>query len=218
MARAFQHALRTFVAPSLPNSPIEYNQRQFDKFNNVLRLYFNQIDATVGSLIGGTGGSYLSYPYAAVQRTTDKTFTVNTATQITFNQNDYLNGCTNDGTDGIHVEYAGIYNYQYSVQWANTDTQIHTAYIWLRKNGVDVPGTASKFDITARHGGVDGYVISACYFYIDLAPGDRAELWAAVDNVGVYAEAYAAQTSPFAMPAIPSVVATLSYVSTPPAL
>jgi len=218
MARAFQHALRTFVAPSLPNSPLQYDHRPFDKFNNVLRLYFNQIDATVGSLIGGTGGSYLSFPYAAVQRTTDKTFTANTATQITFNQNDYLNGCTNDGTDGIHVEYSGIYNYQYSVQWANTDTQIHTAYIWLRKNGVDVPGTASKFDITSSHGGVDGYVISACNFYIDLAPDDTVELWAAVDNVGVYAEAYAAQTSPFAMPAIPSVVATLTYVSTPPAL
>lgn len=218
MARAFQHSLRTFVAPSLPNSPLQYDHRPFDKFNNVLRLYFNQIDATVGSLIGGTGGSYLSFPYAAVQRTTDKTFTANTATQITFNQNDYLNGCTNDGTDGIHVEYSGIYNYQYSVQWANTDTQIHTAYIWLRKNGVDVPGTASKFDITSSHGGVDGYVISACNFYIDLAPGDSVELWAAVSNVGVYAEAYAAQTSPFAMPAIPSVVATLTYVSTPPAV
>ena len=212
----FQHALRPFVAPALPNATLTYEQVAAQRNNSVLRLYFNQIDTVVGSLIGPTGGSYLSYPYASIQRTTDKTFTANTATQITFDQNDYLNGCTNDGTDGIHVEYPGIYNYQYSVQWANTDTQIHTAYIWLRKNGVDVPGTASKFDITSSHGGVDGYVIAACNFYIDLAPSDTVELWAAVNNVGVYAEAYAAQTSPFAMPAIPSVVATLTYVSTPP--
>lgn len=213
----FQHALRPFVAPALPNSTPEYSEISAQRQNSVLRLYFNQIDATVGAMIGGTGGSYLSFPYAAVQRTTDKTFTANTATQITFNQNDYLNGCTNDGTDGIHVEYYGIYNYQFSIQWANTDTQIHAAYVWLRKNGVDVPGTASKFDVPAKHGSSDGYLIAACNFYIDLEPGDTVELWAAVTNAAVYAEAYAAQTSPFACPAIPSVVATLTYVSTQPA-
>lgn len=212
----FQHALRPFTAPALPNSPEQYDRSMLDRFNNVLRLYFNQVDATVGALVGGTGGSYLSYPYAAVQRTTDRTFTANTATQITFDQNDYLNGCANDGTDGIEVSYYGIYNYQYSVQWANTDSQAHAAWIWLRKNGVDVPGTASKFDVPSSHGSSDGYLIAACNFYIDLAPTDTVELWAAVNSANVYAEAYAAQTSPFAMPAIPSVVATLTYVSTPP--
>ena len=214
----FQHALRPFVAPALPNAGAEYDQTSTQKTNSVLRLYFNQVDALVSSLVGPTGGSYLSYPYAAVQRTTDKTFTANTATQVTFDQNDYLNGCTNDGTDGIHVKYYGIYNYQYSVQWANTDTQIHAAYVWLRKNGVDVPGTGSRFDVPAKHGTSDGYLRAACNFYIDLAPDDTVELWAAVTNSAVYAEAYAAQTSPFACPAIPSVVATLTYVSTQPAV
>ncbi len=213
----FKHALRPFVAPALPNTPLVYDQVAAQRQNSALRLYFNQIDAAVGALIGGTGGSYLSYPYAAIQRTTDLVFTANTATQITFDQNDYLNGCANDGTDGIQVDYYGIYNYQFSVQWANTDTQIHTAYVWLRKNGVDVPGTGSKFDVVSSHGGVDGYLIAACNFYIDLEPGDTVELWAAVTNAALYSEAYAAQTTPFAHPSIPSVVATLSYVSTQPA-
>lgn len=213
----FKHALRPFVAPALPNTPPVYDQISAQRQNSVMRLYFNQIDAVVGALVGGTGGSYLSYPYAAIQRTTDLVFTANTATQITFNQNDYLNGCNNDGTDGIQVDYYGIYNYQFSVQFANQDTQIHTAYVWLRKNGVDVPGTGSKFDVVSSHGGVDGYLIATCNFYVDLEPGDTVELWAAVTNVALYAEAYAAQTSPFVMPAIPSVVATLTYVSTQPA-
>lgn len=214
----FQHALRPFTAPALPNSPEQYDRSMLDRFNNVLRLYFNQIDATVGALVGGTGGSYLSYPYAAVQRTTDRTFTANTATQITFDQNDYLNGCVNDGTDGIAVEYPGIYNYQFSVQLENTDTQIHSAWIWLRVNGVDVTGTGSKFDVISSHGGTPGYVIAACNFYVQLEPDDTVEMWAAVNDVAVTFDASPAQTSPFAMPAIPSVVATLTYVSTPPAL
>ena len=33
-----------FRAPVLPRPPINYSQEEFDKFNNTLRLYFNQLD------------------------------------------------------------------------------------------------------------------------------------------------------------------------------
>ena len=205
--------LNQVAPPALPGFPTVYDRLALEQFSNVLRLYFNRLNANVSSLTGESGGRYIQFPYAAVQRTTDKTFVANTPTQITFDQNDFLNGCTNDGTDGIRVRFSGIYNYQFSVQFANTDTQIHTAYIWLRVNGVDVAGTGSKFDVPNSHGGSDGYLIAACNFYVQLAAGDTVEMWAAVDDVAVYSEAYAAQTSPFPMPSIPSVVATLSFVS-----
>lgn len=201
------------VPPSLPLGPEQYERRFIDQHSNVLRLYFNQLSNTTGSLLGNKGGRFLSYPYAAVQRTTDKSFTINTPTQITFDQNDFLNGCTNDGTDGIHVEHEGIYNYQFSTQFRNTSTQIHSAWIWLRVNGVDLNGTGSKFDVTSSHGGIDGFVIGAANFYVQLQSGDYVEMWAAVDNTAVTFDATGASSSPFAMPAIPSVVATLSFVS-----
>lgn len=207
------HLLNQVAPPALPLAREQYDRPYQDQLNNVLRLYFRQLNTTVNSLVGDTGGRFLQTPYAAIQRTTDKTFTANTATQITFDQNDYLNGCTNDGTDGITVNYNGLYNYQFSVQLKNTDTQIHSAWIWLRVNNVDVPGTGSKFDVIAKHGGIDGFVIAACNFYVDVVAGDTVEMWAAVDNTGVSFDATGAQTSPFAMPAIPSVVATLSFVS-----
>jgi hypothetical protein len=115
--------------------------------------------------------------------------------------------------DGIQVDYPGIYNYQFSVQLRNADTQIHSAWIWLRKNGVDEPGTGSKFDVISRHGGIDGFVIAACNFFVQLEAGDTIEMWAAVNNIQVSFDAATAQTTPFAMPSIPSVVATLSFVS-----
>lgn len=34
----------TFKAPALPIPPAEYNQAYFVNMNNVLRLYFNQVD------------------------------------------------------------------------------------------------------------------------------------------------------------------------------
>ena len=205
--------LQQVAPPALPGYPNGYDRLAFEQFSNVLRLYFNRLNTNVNNLTGDTGGRYLQFPYAAVQRTTDKTLVANTATQITFNVNDFLNGCANDGTDGIRVTYSGIYNYQFSVQFANTSTSIHEAWIWLRVNGVDVPGTGSRFSVPNRHGGIDGYLIAAANFYVELQAGDTVEMWSAVDNVAVYMEAYAAQTSPFAMPSIPSVVATLTFVS-----
>lgn len=208
--------LSKVVPPNLPVAQDDYTRLYQEQLNNALRLYFTLLNGDVNNLIGTIGGRYLQFPYAAIQRTTDKTFTINTPTQITFDQNDYLSGCANSGLDGISVEFEGIYNYQFSVQLKNTDTQIHSAWIWLRKNGVDLAGTGSKFDVTSSHGGTPGFVIAACNFYVELAAGDTIEMWAAVDDVAVTFDATGASTSPFAMPAIPSVVATLSFVSTPP--
>jgi hypothetical protein len=152
--------------------------------------------------------------YGAFQNNNSVTLaTANTPTLIPINYTDYARGMSYASGDGIYVSVAGLYNYQFSIQFANTDTQIHSAVVWLRKNGVDVPGTASKFDIIARHGGSDGYVIGACNFYVDLEVGSHVELWWACDSTSVYLEAYPVQTSPYPRPSIPSVVATLTYVS-----
>lgn len=219
------------IAPRLPAAPVEYDPRFIEQYSNVLRLYFNGIDTTFGGLLGSPsnnsgllpGGSYLNFPYAAIQRTTDKTFTANTATEITFDQNDYLNSCENDGTNGILVQRAGIYNYQFSVQYSNTDSQTHTAWVWLRVNNTDVPGTGSQFSVPSKHGSTNGHLIAAANFYVELQAGDYVKMFAAVDvayvptvTQGIFMESYPAQTTPFAMPAIPSVVATLSFVSSVP--
>ena len=208
--------LQTTTAPRLPDAPRTYDPRASDYLNNVLRLYFNQVDADFGSLLSDAGGRFLAFPYAAIQRTTNKTFTANTATEVTFNQNDFLNGCANDGTDGITVTYTGIYNYQFSVQWANTDSQAHDAWVWLRTNSTDVAGTSSQFTVPSKHGTVDGHLIAAANFYVSLQAGDKIKMMAAVNDVAVYMEAAAAQSSPWVMPAVPSIVATLTFVSSPP--
>ncbi len=206
-------AIQQIQPPALPLATEDYLRTYQDQLNNVLRLYFNRMSNGFNAVIGTRGGQYLDFPYGAIQRSTDKSFTANTATQITFDQNDFLNGMQNDGTDGITVEQSGIYNYQFSVQLKNTDTQIHSAWIWLRVNNVDVDGTGSKFDVISSHGGTPGFIIAACNFYVEAEAGDTVEMWAAVSNTAVTFDATAAQTSPFPMPAIPSVVATLSFVS-----
>ena len=40
-------------APSLPLAPIKYNLGYQNQFNNVLRIYYNQIDSNTQQLIEG---------------------------------------------------------------------------------------------------------------------------------------------------------------------
>ena len=57
--------LRPPKAPNLLIAPTEYSQRYLDQLNNALRLYFNQIDNGMASLLSNTGGSYLKFPNGA---------------------------------------------------------------------------------------------------------------------------------------------------------
>jgi hypothetical protein len=42
--------LRNIVAPNLPLATKNYDRRYIDQLNNILRLYFNQIDNLFGQL------------------------------------------------------------------------------------------------------------------------------------------------------------------------
>jgi hypothetical protein len=42
--------LNKVAAPNLPLSPVDYDRQYFDQLLNVLRLYFNRMDALTGQL------------------------------------------------------------------------------------------------------------------------------------------------------------------------
>src|SRR5512137_71459 len=117
--------------PRLPSAPVQYEQRFHDQHSDVLRLYFNQLNNSVSTLLGPLGGRFLNNPYGSFQRNASLTFAAaNTAYIIPMDTTDVANGTYFQPGDGIHVEQGGIYNYQFSVQFANTDSQAHAAFIW----------------------------------------------------------------------------------------
>lgn len=152
-------------------------------------------------------------PYASYQNTVDQTFAAaNTAYTVALNTTDIADG-SYLSANKIYVRNAGTYNLQFSLQLANTTTQIDATEVWLKVNGVDVAGTASKFDVPAKHGSSDGYLIAVANFFVTCNAGDYIELGIAIAATGTYIEAYAAQTTPFARPSIPSSVVTLTLAS-----
>ena len=64
-------------APNLPIGPVDYEQRYQDQLNNVLRLYFNQLDNVMQSLLNtNTGGRFIQFPYGAFHQDGTTTLSV----------------------------------------------------------------------------------------------------------------------------------------------
>jgi len=134
------------------------------------------------------------------------TYTVNTSQEVTSTT------ITGDLPSKITVDYAGLYNLQFSFQFVNTDTQIHDTDVWFRKNGTNIANSNSRFSVPNSHGGIDGHLIAALNFFLDMDPGDFVEIMWHTDDVQVLIEQLPTAASP-TRPATPSAIVTMSYVS-----
>lgn len=211
--------MRNITIPAAPNLPLpgkEFSTQYHDQLNNVLRLYFNRLSTPLQGLFGAQGGRLLFTPHGAFARNTSLTTTVNTPTRIDLPDTAYMEGVVTVPGLGVQTMRSGIYNYQYSIQFKNTDTGDHTAYIWLRKNGADFAASTSAFTVPGKHGALDGYTIGAANFYVELLEGEYVDLWWATDSATVSLDAIPEQVTPYPRPLSPAVVATLSFVSAAP--
>jgi hypothetical protein len=153
------------------------------------------------------------FPYGAFQDTTDQSIATITATaNISLDTTDYSLGTSLVDGYKIKVDYSGLYNVQFSIQFANDDSQIQDVDIWFKKNGSDVAGSNSKFSVDDKHGSVKGHLIASLNFNIELAKDDYVSLAWATTSVDVTVEHLAAQTTP-TRPATPSAIVTIQYLS-----
>ena len=209
------------VSPALPVGPVDYSRQYQDQLNNVLRLYFRQLDGAFSGLLGGNGGRFLELPHIAAQDSTSQYTTTNTATKVLWNQLDSGSGFTLNPDSTATAEFTGVYKIDYSLQFANTDSQIHDAFVWLQVNGDQVAGSASKFTVPNKHGSVNGYLVAYSSVTFEITAGQPISLYWATNQArvispaadGIFMEAIGAQTSPFAMPAIPSAIGSIVFVS-----
>jgi hypothetical protein len=202
---------RPVVAPRLPSAPNEYNAQYQEQFMNVLRLYFNQLDNLTGVLLGESGGRFIRFPYGAFSSDQDQTTTANTATLMTLNTTDFANEVSISSSK-IMVVNAGIYNLQFSAQFQNTDTAFQDVYIWLKQDGVDIPGSTGFVSVPNRHAGTDGHSIVGWNYFVEMQASDYVEIYWSVPNAAVSIQHLAASGTP-TKPSTQSVVATLSFVS-----
>jgi hypothetical protein len=214
MATNLTQQLDTPAPPNLGTPDVLYSESYFRQTNGGLNVYFNKLRNLFGALLGPAGGKWINSPYGAFHDSTDQTAAnTTTAYAITFDTTDFTNGVTLSNSSRLNVAQAGIYNLQISIQLTNNTTQIHDVDIWFRKNGVDIDNSNSRFGVAARKGaGNPFHTIAALNFFVNLSATDYVQIMWQTTDVNVFVEHYAAGTSP-TRPAIPSVIATLSFVS-----
>lgn len=208
---------RNPVAPNLPLAPGEYDRQFQDQFENILRLYFNQLDNGFGSLLGPTGGKYLKFPYGAFSSGVTQTATANTATLLTLDTTDFANGVSISSSK-ITVANAGIYNLQFSVQLESTDVAPQDVYIWLRQGNdggtsADITGSTGVVGLPARKSAGNPYHdIKGWNYFLSMNVNDYVQIYWSTTAATVTIPFYAASGTP-TKPSTQSVVATLSFVS-----
>ena len=200
---------QTPKAPSLPFAEVQYSRNYLDQLNNVLRLYFNQIDNTFASLLSIAGGSLLRFPNGSFYLTTQQTIPViNTAYAIPFT-NTAISNQVAIGTTTSHIVTSvdGYYNFQFSLQLAKTGGSNIGIWVWPRVNGVDIADSNTKLQIT---GSSSSESVAAWNFVLPMNGGDYFQLmWAADDTRAIIkAEAVNAFS-----PAIPPAILTATFVS-----
>lgn len=218
-----QKIISATKAPALALTPTQFSQQHFDLFNNQLRVYFNTLDAFTAILSNIEGGSSLSFPHIAASDSTDQIATGNdTPTVINFNTLDSGLGWTLNAPGSAVAGYSGVYTIRYSIQLVNTANAIHNAVVWIKVNDVDLVNSATEFSVPARKSaGVPSYVAGYSEATFEINSGDEIELYWATDLAGnpttptdgVYIFHDNAQTVPYARPAIPSVLGSITFVS-----
>ena len=133
----------------------------------------------------------------------------NTPFSMSFSTTDFSNGITIGGPirNQIQIANAGVYDIQFSAQIDKTSGTTVSSYIWLAKNGTDVPD--SNTQITLAGGQADAQV-AAWNFYVSASAGDYYELryGATVTNFRIHYN-----TSVTVGPTVPSVILTVGRIA-----
>ena len=113
-------------------------------------------------------------------------------------------------SDKIKITNEGVYNIQFSAQTAKTSGTSTTFYIWLAKNGVEVP--ASNTGVTLA-GGSNDVAIPAWNFFTSASAGDYYQLMFAVTHNNAFIKYLPSGSAGLTGPAVPSVILTVNRIA-----
>ena len=180
----------------LPIPPFEF-EREWG--NQLIRAIDQNFDASFANI--ENAAAVTGYYGSFYDTTTQTAAAINTAYAMTFNNTAESNQIAVTNSSRITFKNRGTYNIQFSAQLDQTSGASHNIYIWFRKNGVDIPNSASLVAVQ----GTTAELVAAWNFVITVLGGDYIQIMWAVSNTAV--QIVAAPATAFC-PAIPSVIAT----------
>lgn len=138
--------------------------------------------------------------------TTQTANTINTPYSIRYSNTQISTGFSIANNSQIVANNAGLYNYQFSIQVTSGSSDVKNLWIWYRKNGQDVPHSATKISIASNK----EVRVPAWNFIESMEIGEYFELMWAAGSTDVQIAAIAEEAF---CPAIPSVILTVTQVT-----
>lgn len=153
-------------------------------------------------------------PYGCFTNNSDQLSpSVGSTAVVALDSTEEANGTYLANTSRIYVRNYGIYNVQFSLQLVNNDNAAQYADVWFRLSNVDVPRSASRFDIPARKSeGNPSHVVGTVNTFIEMNAGQYVEIAGTTSSTSVTLEHYAADTG-IPRPAIPAAIVTIQYIA-----
>lgn len=153
-------------------------------------------------------------PYGEFTRNTSQTAPVAfTPAAIEYDTTEESSGVYLANNSRLYVRNTGTYNVQFSIQLASDDNALQYADVWFRKNGVDIPRSATRFDLPIRKAAGDpSHTVGSVNIFVNMNAGDYVEVAGLVSATTVSLISYPATTSP-PRPIIPSAIVTIQYIA-----
>ena len=155
-------------------------------------------------------------PYGSFSNSTSQTApSVGSTAVVIYDTTESSNGVYRDtvNTSRIYVRNYGWYNIQFSLELSNGDNVAQWADVWYRQNGVDVPRSATRFNMPARPNANDlSHVCGTVNIFLEMQAGDYVEVAGTTSSTLVGLTSYPANTT-IPRPAIPSAIVTLNYIA-----
>ena len=131
---------------------------------------------------------------------------IDTATAITFNTTTVSNGVSiGSPASRVIVSRSGLYNLSMSFQLSSSSSSIKDVYLWVRKNGVDIPNSTIVHSLESN----SAKTVQSRSMTISLNANDYIELyWGSPDNN----VSLSAITATSFSPATPSVILSVNQI------
>ena len=117
------------------------------------------------------------FNHGAWQSVLTQTGSITAGTPFTYEVPDVTDGVTLVAGSQLTVPIAGVYNFQWSGQFQNVENTIEQVTVWLRIDGVDVPGSAGIISLAARKNpSIFGRSIIGWNYFLSLTAGQYVQI------------------------------------------
>lgn len=190
-----------FKAPALPYPTSSYDQISQQEYNKILRIYFNQLDASLQTALD-------IGPYASFAKSASVAFaSADTEQVITYDAPTYVDGISQGTpTSRIVFEESGDYLLSFTAQIYNTNASTIDFYFFPKINGTAVTGSSIRASLSANG---ETTVVSRSIIF-SFNADDYVEVACACSSTDGSLNAFAATA--FA-PATPSTTLAITRVS-----